>query len=98
MKHTSSPFPLNYSCISDEEENPDSASIFKLVLVHGGCINRNSIGFGLAHQRVFFSSGILPQSMQHLLERDERLLSQCCFSGSRKYHRAVMVDKGMCVH
>lgn len=31
-------------------KNPDSASIFKIWLVHGGCINSNTIGSGLAQQ------------------------------------------------
>ena len=58
MKPTSSPLPLNYSCISDEEENPDSASIFKPRPVHGGFINSHtSIRPGLVH----------PQADKHLL-------------------------------
>lgn len=51
MNPTSSPLLFNYSCISDEEENPDLASIFKLRLVLGGYIIRNSIGAVLLRQR-----------------------------------------------
>ena len=44
MNPTSAPLSLNYSCISYEEENPDSASIFKPWPRLTSLINRTSIG------------------------------------------------------
>lgn len=99
MNPTSSPLPLNYSCISDEEENPDPASIFKPSLVHVGYINRNSIESGLVYQSELISSGVLTWSTLYLpsisatFQGYGRQLCRCgidsAFFNLGKYHRGM---------